>query len=79
MFNSLEQFVESGHIANNLTFYRLNGFVGSRNHLLTLHDWLTGGDDLPAIAAASKATARARSPWRQRTTTTTTSATASSR
>jgi len=54
MFNSLEQFVESGHIANNLTFYRLNGFVGSRNYLLTLHDWLTGGDDLPAIAISGE-------------------------
>lgn len=54
MVNSLEQNVESGRIANNLTLYRLNGFVGSRGHLLTLHDWLTGGDDLPAIAISGE-------------------------
>ncbi|MBK8799409.1 MAG: hypothetical protein IPM07_25305 [Anaerolineales bacterium] len=68
MVNSLEQFVESGHISNNLTFYRLNGFVGSRRHLLTIHEWLTGGDDLPAIAisgeqGAGKSTLAVASAW----------------
>lgn len=35
---------------HNLEFYRLTGFIGRRRQLLQLHDWLTGGDDLPAIA-----------------------------
>ncbi len=39
---------------HNLGLYRLEGFSGSRNALLTLHDWLTGGDDLPAIAISGE-------------------------
>lgn len=39
---------------NNLTSYRLQGFVGSRSRLLALHEWLTGGDDLPAIAISGE-------------------------
>lgn len=39
---------------NNLGLYRLQGFSGSRAELLTLHDWLTGGDDLPAIAISGE-------------------------
>ena len=39
---------------NNLTLYRLTGFTGSRRTLLTLHDWMTGGDDLPAIAVSGE-------------------------
>lgn len=35
---------------NNLGLYRLEGFSGYRRELLQLHDWLTGGNDLPAIA-----------------------------
>ncbi len=46
--------MERSATPNNLTFYRLNGFVGSRRHLLTMHDWLTGGDDLPAIAISGE-------------------------
>jgi tetratricopeptide (TPR) repeat protein len=44
------------HLAtpNNLTSYRLQGFVGSRTRLLALHEWLTGGDDLPAIAISGE-------------------------
>jgi tetratricopeptide (TPR) repeat protein len=53
---------------NNLTLYRLQGFVGARSHLLTLHDWLTGGDDLPAIAisgeqGAGKSTLAVAAAW----------------
>jgi tetratricopeptide (TPR) repeat protein len=39
---------------HNLGLYRLEGFSGSRRQLLTLHDWLTGGDDLPAIALSGE-------------------------
>ena len=39
---------------HNLGLYRLDGFSGSRRQLLTLHDWLTGGDDLPAIAISGE-------------------------
>lgn len=39
---------------HNLGLYRLDGFSGSRDTLLTLHDWLTGGDDLPAIAISGE-------------------------
>lgn len=41
-------------IPNNLGLYRLEGFSGSRRPLLALHDWLTGGDDLPAIAISGE-------------------------
>ena len=37
-------------IPHNLGLYRLQGFAGRRAELLQLHQWLTGGDDLPAIA-----------------------------
>ncbi len=39
---------------HNLGLYRLEGFSGSRTALLTLHDWLTGDDDLPAIAISGE-------------------------
>lgn len=39
---------------HNLGLYRLEGFSGSRQALLTLHEWLTGGDDLPAIAISGE-------------------------
>ncbi len=35
---------------HNLGLYRLEGFAGRRAQLLQLHEWMTGGDDLPAIA-----------------------------
>lgn len=55
-------------VPNNLTLYRLQGFVGARSHLLKLHDWLTGGDDLPAIAisgeqGAGKSTLAVAAAW----------------
>ena len=37
-------------IPHNLGLYRLQGFAGRRAQLHQLHDWLTGTDDLPAIA-----------------------------
>jgi tetratricopeptide (TPR) repeat protein len=37
-------------ILHNLGLYRLQGFAGRRAELLQLHEWLVGGDDLPAIA-----------------------------
>jgi len=39
---------------HNLGLFRLDGFSGNRKQLLTLHDWLTGGDDLPAIAISGE-------------------------
>lgn len=39
---------------NNLGAYRLDGFSGCRRELLMLHEWLTGGDDLPAIAISGE-------------------------
>ncbi len=39
---------------HNLGLYRLDGFSGNRQQLLTLHGWLTGGDDLPAIAISGE-------------------------
>jgi tetratricopeptide (TPR) repeat protein len=39
---------------HNLGLFRLEGFSGNRKQLLTLHDWLTGGDDLPAIAISGE-------------------------
>lgn len=58
----------SSRVPNNLTLYRLQGFVGARTHLLKLHDWLTGGDDLPAIAisgeqGAGKSTLAVAAAW----------------
>ena len=40
--------------AHNLGLYRLDGFSGYRQELLALHTWLTGGDDLPAIAISGE-------------------------
>jgi len=39
---------------NNLGLYYLEGFSGARTHLLTLHKWMTGVDDLPAIAISGE-------------------------
>ena len=39
---------------NNLGLYRLTGFSGRRRELLALHEWLTGGDDLPAVAVSGE-------------------------
>ena len=39
---------------HNLGIYRLEGFSGSRQPLLRLHDWLEGGDDLPALAISGE-------------------------
>lgn len=39
---------------HNLGLYRLEGFSGNRKQLLALHHWLTGGDDLPAIAISGE-------------------------
>lgn len=39
---------------NNLGLYRLTRFGGRRTQLLTLHDWMTGGDDLPAICISGE-------------------------
>ncbi len=39
---------------HNLGLYRLDGFSGNHKQLLTLYDWLTGGDDLPAIAISGE-------------------------
>ena len=46
--------MEHSATLNNLTLYRLHGYVGGRSRLLALHDWLTGGDDLPAIAISGE-------------------------
>lgn len=39
---------------HNLDLYRLRGFSGFRTELLQLHEWLTGGNDLPAIAISGE-------------------------
>lgn len=39
---------------NNLGLYRLEGFSGCRRELLKLHEWMTGGDDLPAVAISGE-------------------------
>lgn len=39
---------------HNLDLYRLEGFTGRRGELLQLHEWMTGGDDLPAIAISGE-------------------------
>ena len=41
-------------IPHNLGLYRLNGFAGRRTELIQLHKWLTGNDDLPAIAISGE-------------------------
>lgn len=39
---------------HNLGLFRLQGFCGRQKDLLILHEWLTGGDDLPAIALSGE-------------------------
>lgn len=39
---------------HNLDLFRLDGFTGMRRPLLQLHEWMTGGDDLPAIAISGE-------------------------
>lgn len=41
-------------LPHNLGLYRLEGFSGRRSHLLQLHTWMTGNDDLPAIAISGE-------------------------
>ncbi|HXF63447.1 MAG TPA: hypothetical protein VNK95_17595, partial [Caldilineaceae bacterium] len=41
-------------IPHNLGLYRLQGFSGRKAQLLQLHEWMTGGDDLPAIAISGQ-------------------------
>ena len=46
--------MEQSPTPHNLGLYLLNGFSGSRRLLLLLHDWMTGGDDLPAMAISGE-------------------------
>jgi tetratricopeptide (TPR) repeat protein len=39
---------------HNLGLYRLEGFSGYQQELLQLHRWLTGADDLPAVAISGE-------------------------
>lgn len=53
---------------HNLGLYRLQGFSGRAAQLRMLHDWMTGGDDLPAIAISGeqgngKSTLAAAAAW----------------
>lgn len=41
-------------LPHNLGLYRLQGFSGRRSQLLQLHEWMTGSDDLPAIAISGE-------------------------
>jgi tetratricopeptide (TPR) repeat protein len=41
-------------LKHNLDLYRLKGFTGRRGELVRLNEWLTGGDDLPAIAISGE-------------------------
>jgi tetratricopeptide (TPR) repeat protein len=43
-----------GATPHNLGLYRLQGFSGRRGQLLQLHQWMTGGNDLPAIAVSGE-------------------------
>ena len=46
---------ERAHVTpHNLGLYRLEGFASRRAQLIQLHDWMTGGDDLPGIAISGK-------------------------
>lgn len=59
--------IEPG-VPHNLDFYRIEGFAGLRRELLQLDQWLTGGDDLPAIAisgeqGAGKSTLATAAAW----------------
>lgn len=56
-------------IPHNLDLYRLEGFTGMKSQLITLSGWLTGADDLPAIAlrgeqGAGKSTLATAAAWR---------------
>jgi tetratricopeptide (TPR) repeat protein len=44
----------SGATPHNLGLYRLQGFSGRAAQLRMLHEWMTGGDDLPAIAISGE-------------------------
>ncbi len=55
-------------ILHNLDLYRIEGFTGLRRELIQLSDWLTGGDDRPAIAisgeqGAGKSTLATAAAW----------------
>ena len=51
----MQQFADQQRTTpHNLGIYRLDGFSGCRRELLDLHEWLTGGDDLPAIAISGE-------------------------
>ncbi len=64
-------FVAAGQLPelkHNLDLYRLEGFTGRRSELVRLNEWLTGGDDLPAIAisgeqGAGKSTLATAAAW----------------
>ncbi|MCC9076956.1 tetratricopeptide repeat protein [Litorilinea aerophila] len=51
MADSLNDTSKSYH---NLGLYRLTGFSGRRAQLRQLHEWMIGGDDLPAIAISGE-------------------------
>jgi tetratricopeptide (TPR) repeat protein len=58
----------TGSTPHNLGLYRLQGFSGRKTQLLQLHEWMTGGDDLPAIAISGeqgngKSTLAAAAAW----------------
>lgn len=46
--------IPSHSTPHNLGLYRLEGFAGRRAQLVQLHEWMTGGDDLPAIAISGQ-------------------------
>ncbi len=59
---------QPAELKHNLDLYRLQGFTGRRNELVRLDEWLTGGDDLPAIAisgeqGAGKSTLATAAAW----------------
>lgn len=44
----------TGSTLHNLGLYRLQGFSGRAAQLRALHEWMVGGDDLPAIAISGE-------------------------
>ncbi len=59
---------QPAELKHNLDLYRLEGFTGRRSELVRLDTWLTGGDDLPAIAisgeqGAGKSTLATAAAW----------------
>lgn len=59
---------QPAELMHNLDLYRLEGFTGRRRELVQLDAWLTGGDDLPAIAisgeqGAGKSTLATAAAW----------------